>query len=398
MGDGRVTGKQISGPEAGDDEQEDAVLIRLARDGGRAAFATLLGRHWELLLALCRRALGDPELARDAAQEAALQAMLGLDRLRQDGSFGPWLGGIGLNVCRSWLRYRPRDDLSWEALQGGRLALEFPDDRPDPGAVAEAADLAARVSRAVAGLPRGQRAAVLLHYLSGLTYAETAEQLGVEVGAVKTRLHKARAALRRQLLSLWEEETMTVSSTPTETQTEAVEMRVVDVRLVARTDERPDRHYVILEEVDGSRTFLFGVGPFEGHSIAMLLERIELKRPLTYAFLASVLEAAGGRLTEARITRLADETFYAVAVIEGAAGIREVDARPSDAVSLALLVGAPILVDAAVLATVEQGVPTRGLPVAEHRQQIEAGSIGAAEITARVREHWQQVGWQPKAE
>ena len=114
-------------------EREDAALVRLARDGDRAAFAALLGRHWELLLALCRRALGDPELARDAAQEAALQAMLGLDRLRQAGSFGPWLGGIGLNVCRSWLRYRPRDDLSWEALQGGRLALEFPDDRPGPG-------------------------------------------------------------------------------------------------------------------------------------------------------------------------------------------------------------------------------------------------------------------------
>ena len=50
---------------------------------------------------------------------------------------------------------------------------------------------------------------MLLHYLSGLSYAETAEQLGIEVGAVKTRLHKARAALRRQLQSLWEEEAMT---------------------------------------------------------------------------------------------------------------------------------------------------------------------------------------------
>ena len=105
----------------------DAVLVGRARDGDKAAFAALLDRHGGLLLALCRRTLGDAEPARDAAQEAMLQALLNLGRLRRPERFGPWLAGIGLNVCRTWLRHRPRECWSWEALQGGRWVDAVPD-------------------------------------------------------------------------------------------------------------------------------------------------------------------------------------------------------------------------------------------------------------------------------
>ena len=71
---------------------------------------------------------------------------------------------------------------------------------------------------------------------------------------------------------------------------------------------------------------------------------------MAYQFMTSLLEATGGRLAEARVTRLDDGTFYGVAVVEGPAGTREVDARPSDILNLALLTGAPIRVDPEVLA------------------------------------------------
>ncbi len=85
---------------------DDAVLVEAARAGNKAAFAELVRRHGGLLSALCRRALGDADLAENASQEAILRAMLGLDRLRRPERFGPWLAGIGLNVCRRWLRQR----------------------------------------------------------------------------------------------------------------------------------------------------------------------------------------------------------------------------------------------------------------------------------------------------
>src|SRR2546430_5727399 len=102
---------------------DDRESLRLARRGDRLAFAALIERHYPALLGCCRRALHDPELARDAAQQATLTAMLGLNRLRDDERFGAWLIGIGLNVCRSLLCDRGRRGSSLDALlDAGRIA------------------------------------------------------------------------------------------------------------------------------------------------------------------------------------------------------------------------------------------------------------------------------------
>jgi bifunctional DNase/RNase len=78
-----------------------------------------------------------------------------------------------------------------------------------------------------------------------------------------------------------------------------------------------------------------------------------MPRPLTYQLAANLLTAAGSRLTEVRITRLVAGVFYAVVVLEAPGGVVEVDARPSDALNLAVLSGAPVRVDAAILSNPE---------------------------------------------
>ncbi len=203
----------------------DTTLARAAQAGDAQAFALLLARHRPLLLAVCRRTMGDPVLAEDAAQEAALRALLTLARLRHAEQFGPWLAGIGVNVCRMWLRSRARERWSWDTLScivEHRDGADGSADREDvatrivwsaseaqiedsPETQAELADMGLLVRRAVALLPQGQRAAVLLYYLSGLSYEETAAVLGIAVGAVKTRLHKARRALRTHVAVAYRE-------------------------------------------------------------------------------------------------------------------------------------------------------------------------------------------------
>ncbi len=211
--------------------EDDSALVQAAQSGDMDAFALLLVRHRPVLLALCRRTLGNPALAEDAAQEAALRALLHVNRLRQANRFGPWLAGIGLNVCRLWLRTRARECWSWDALvaNGGRGATGAPPEAErgprtfhliaasgtdgDPAAQAAAGDLAASVRAAVGALPQGQRAAVQFFYLSELSYRETAERLGIAEGAVRTRLHKARETLRGRLRIVGEEEDIVMTDT-----------------------------------------------------------------------------------------------------------------------------------------------------------------------------------------
>jgi bifunctional DNase/RNase len=217
----------------------------------------------------------------------------------------------------------------------------------------------------------------MLHYLAGLTQAETAAHLGVEVGTVKTRLHKARASLRR---SLWQYEPPRIS---TEGGPAMVEVQVLDVRRRRAKEGLASRHFVVLGEVGGERRFPIWIGEAEATALALHLDRVSMPRPLTYAFAAQVLKAAGGQLREVRIDRLVGDVFYATAVVAGPEGEREVDARPSDALNLALVLGAPIRASADVLAA-------SGDCVIDEWSRRDELTDGAAVIAAQVTAGWDE--------
>ena len=350
----------------------DADLVRAARRGAREPFAELVRRHQGTATALAARVLGSDDLACDAVQEAVVAAMTGLDRLRSADRFGPWFCGIALNVSRRWLR---------------QLRAERPDFGPDragddagPDELAELADLAARVRAAIAGLADGQREAVLLFYLQGLSHREVAAELGVSVGAVKSRLHQARAALAPRLAPLMDIE----EGTTMPAATDAPEWIDVSVAEIRREEGDPEtrKHIMVLESAGGHRLPIW-VGPFEASALALTLEAVEMPRPLTYQMAVGLLAAAGAQAAETRITRLDHGgTFYAVVIVDGPAGRREVDARPSDAVTLATMVNAPIRVDARLFAKADATeCPDPGW---------QSFPDAAAELATDVERQWQQ--------
>jgi bifunctional DNase/RNase len=168
---------------------------------------------------------------------------------------------------------------------------------------------------------------------------------------VKSRLHQARAALAPRLAPLIDIQEGTIMPATTDA-SEWIDVSVAGVR---REDGDPEtrKHVMVLEAADGQRLPIW-VGPFEATALALTLEAVETPRPLTYQLAIGLLTAAGAQAAETRITRLDnDGTFYAVVIVDGPAGRREVDARPSDAVTLATMVNAPIRVDARLFADAE---------------------------------------------
>ncbi len=351
-------------------DRDDQRLVRAARSGDDVAFARLVTRHYPALLASCERMLRDSDLARDAAQEATLRAMLGLGRLRDDRRFGAWLIGIGLNVCRGRLGFGRRH-VSLDALrEGGRLA-EPTADGAEPVDLIATDEVRIRVRAAIAALPAGQREAVALFYIDGLTQAEAAEEIGTPLGAIKTRLYKARRSLRASLRNTYKEYIDMTDET-----TQLIPMHIAELR---RT-QAGERHIVFLEDEQGRRLPIW-IGLAEATAMALILENVELPRPGVYQFAASLLASAGGRLREVRVTELTESTFYAQAILSDETYI---DARPSDALTLALVTDVPIYVAASVLKHADATKAAHSDLIKEADAAVDDARVIADEAKARL--------------
>jgi hypothetical protein len=347
--------------------KSDADLVHDALQGAREALAELVRRHWDTAVFLTARVLGSPDLAHDAAQEAAVAAMTDLARLRSPDRFGAWFCGIALNVSRRWLR---------------QLRSEVPGMPPDqasaspgPAEVAEVADMAARVRSAVAALPNGQQHAVLLFYLQGMSHREVAAELGISIGAVKSRLHQARAALAPMLAPIAEipEERIMMADNAVDW----IDVSVSEIRRAEGEDVSQPKHIMVLQERGGERRLPVWIGPFEATSLALAMESVETPRPFTYKLAASLVQAAGSRLAEVRIASLLNQVFYASVIVHGQAGTQEVDSRPSDAVNLALTADVPIRVDSALFSMVS--APDR-------MEELSSLPVATAEIAEEARQ------------
>jgi uncharacterized protein len=138
------------------------------------------------------------------------------------------------------------------------------------------------------------------------------------------------------------------------TATEAgyVEMRIAKaVGLAAAEHEL--YQYVVLEEMAGDRHLAIEIGQAEAVSLTAHLDRKQWPRPMTYQFVAALVQAIGGRVRQVRIDRVVQRAYAATVEVEGPPGVQSVDARSSDALNPAALVQAPILVAPEVLVEAE---------------------------------------------
>jgi RNA polymerase sigma-70 factor (ECF subfamily) len=182
-------------------EADDERLVSEAQGGSVRSFNLLVERYQTPLYNLCLRYTGDRQLAEDVTQEAFISAWRALDSFR-GGSFKAWLFRIAVNESRDLHRRasrRPSSSLD-ELLEEGLAGSLEADRSPGPEEAALSADTARTLERSLRRLPEEYRVVVLLSDVQGLSYDEVCTALSLPLGTVKSRLFRARAALRKLLL------------------------------------------------------------------------------------------------------------------------------------------------------------------------------------------------------
>ncbi|MBW2384858.1 MAG: sigma-70 family RNA polymerase sigma factor [Deltaproteobacteria bacterium] len=194
-----------AGPLLSPERVRDAKLLERLRVGDDAAFRELVQTNTAPLLVLARRFLRNEDDARDAVQDAFFSAFRALDKFSGEALLSTWLHRITVNACLMKLRTRRRhpeesiDDLLPGFLEDGRHATPSKPWEGGAEALLESEENRQLVGAAIERLPEKYRTVLILRDIEDYDTEGTAQALGLSVPAVKTRLHRARQALKSLL-------------------------------------------------------------------------------------------------------------------------------------------------------------------------------------------------------
>lgn len=179
----------------------EAALIRKCCEGDRISFDVLVGRYAPRVYNIAFRITGHSQDAEDAAQEAFVRVFRSMKKFRFQCEFSTWLYRIAVNAALDELKRRKRRPAAFSSLQqddedGGP---EFEANGPDPQEALQGRQRQAVIVRAMNALPPHYRLVLTLYDIQGHSYQEIAEITDTPVGTVKSRLNRARLALRALL-------------------------------------------------------------------------------------------------------------------------------------------------------------------------------------------------------
>jgi len=178
----------------------DEQLVNKFKEGNREAFEELVGRYEKRIYNLAYRFTGNHADAGDLAQEAFIRVYRALPKFRAESSFSTWIYKVAANVCRDELRkQRKRKSISLENMEVNQGEIAIADGAQSPEEVVERRDLQVRVQKYINQLSEEQRLILVLREMQNLSYEEIARVLECSLGTVKSRLSRARTALKNKM-------------------------------------------------------------------------------------------------------------------------------------------------------------------------------------------------------
>jgi RNA polymerase sigma-70 factor, ECF subfamily len=333
-------------------EQDDATLVACVLAGERDAFDTLFQRHAPSVQRLCTMLLGTTVEAQDIAQEAALQAFLGLSHLREPARFAAWFRAIAANLARSALRRRSEHSLEQLGEETIRELLWV-----DPSSTVEEYLLAREIQETIAlalqDLSPAHREAVMGFYLQGYRYQELAEHLGIPLSTLKWRLFEGRKLLKTFLQPL--AETLLY---PTESPHRKGKNMMIGDLVTLHVDSLrrwlfTRQYQVVLRDPASSRALPVSLSEAEFNPLEVAFRVRQTTDALSFPqdLAQRLLESFQADLQQVVINALAGQTLYATATIKQGKRLREVDMRLAEALVLAVRVDAPIFIERSLFET-----------------------------------------------
>ena len=184
----------------------ERLLIRRLKDRDEKAFREIVRRYSDQVYNMTYRMLGNREEAEDVAQEVFIIVFKSIDSFRGDSKFSTWLYRITANTCKNRIKYlaRRHDRQKSEYDEGidrdqAAGAVTAPNAPRRPDAAMAGLELELKLQDAINSLDEDHRLLVVLRDIQELSYEEICEIMGLPEGTVKSRLHRARAALRKKM-------------------------------------------------------------------------------------------------------------------------------------------------------------------------------------------------------
>jgi RNA polymerase sigma-70 factor, ECF subfamily len=179
--------------------------IKQVLKGDQSAFAELVELYKDKVFQICYRMLGNRHEAEDIAQEAFIRAYVNIETFNQKRKFSTWLFRIATNLCIDRIRKKKPDyylDAEVAGTEGLTMYSQVAADVPMPEDEVENMELQETIQKEISKLPEKYRSVIVLKYIEELPLQEISEILDMPLGTVKTRVHRGREALRKQLKSL----------------------------------------------------------------------------------------------------------------------------------------------------------------------------------------------------
>lgn len=181
---------------------EDQLLVERSKKGDREAFEHLVRLYENKVYTIAYRLMGNYADASDLAQDAFIKIYQALPNFRGDSSFSTWIYHITVNVCRDELRKRqrrPTVSLDDNSSENNNNTYEIRSNDPGPEEMLDRSETQAMIQSCLNTLSDDYREIIVMREIQELAYEEIAEILGCSLGTVKSRLSRARQALKEKI-------------------------------------------------------------------------------------------------------------------------------------------------------------------------------------------------------